>query len=172
MRETGRKPLRRTAWSMLLGGLVVAGVMLGVGVLAVGQGEPAGPGQVARWPADTEIAVFRPVGRQADGGSVSTVACTVGLPDGRTERLFPRWADRLTADFSGPATITCERPVMVLSGTRLTVAGIVRGPLIALPLFVAILGVLLFVPRFTRTWAGLTQPLGRWITRRFDRDRP
>jgi hypothetical protein len=55
---------------------------------------------------------------------------------------------------------------MVLSGTKLTVASILRSAWIVLPLFVAILGILLFVPRFTMVWASLSQPVGSWIRRR------
>ena len=164
-----RKPLRRTAWSMLVIGVVVTGLMLGTGALIVGQGDPAGPGQVAQWPADTEIAVFRPFGRQQDGGKVGTIPCAVGAGGG-IERREPQWEVRLVPDFSGSATVTCERPATVLSGTALTVASTVRGPLIILPMAVAVLGLLLFVPRFTRDWASLSQPFGSRMSRRFRRD--
>jgi hypothetical protein len=162
-----RKPFRRTAWSMLCGGVVVAGLMLGGGALVVSQGDPAGPGEQANWPAGADIAVFRRPGPQPEAArNDSSVACTVTLPDGRTIQEFADWNERLTPDFAGQAMITCEHQVMVLSGAKLTLARTLQSEWIVLPLFVAILGILFFFPRFTMVWASLTQPIGRWIRRR------
>jgi hypothetical protein len=152
---------------MLIGGVVAAGLMLGGGALIVSQGDPAGPGEQASWPAGTDIALLRRPGPQSDAAlNDSGIACTVTLPDGRTTQQVADWGERLTPDFTGPATITCEHQVMVLSGAKLTFAGILRSAWIVLPLFVAILGILLFFPRFTMVWASLSQPIGGWIRRR------
>jgi hypothetical protein len=152
---------------MLIGGVVLAGLMLGGGALVVSQGDPAGPDDRATWPAGADIAVFRRPGPQPEAArNDSSVACTATLPDGRTIQQFADWNERLTPDFAGPATITCEHQVMVLSGTKLTVARTLQSAWIVLPLFVAVLGILLFVPRFTMVWASLTQPIGSWIRRR------
>ncbi|WP_424183728.1 hypothetical protein ACOBQX_17295 [Actinokineospora sp. G85] len=159
-----RKPLRRAAWSMLAIGILLTGLMLGAGAFVVGQGDPAGPGRVAEWPADTEIGVFRPLGPPRGDAQVGTVPCTVRAGSD-TEQRAPQWGVPLAPNFSGSATVTCERPATVLSGTALTAASLLRGPLIVLPMAVAILGVLLFVPRFTQVWAGLTQPFGSWMKR-------
>lgn len=160
-----RKPLRRTAWSMLIGGVVVAGLMFGGSALAVSQGEQAGPNQSVQWPAGADIGVFRPLGPQQEEASTGP-RCTVTQADGRATLVWPSWSERLMPDFEGPATITCERPARVLTGWALTVAGITQSVWIALPLFVAILGFLFFFPRFTMVWASLSQPIGRWIRRR------
>lgn len=160
-----RKPLRRTAWSMLIGGVVVAGLMFGGSALAVRNGSETGPAQSANWPAGADIGVFRPLGPQSEQDSVGP-KCTVTRADGAAKPVWPSWSERLTPDFEGPATITCERPARVLTGWALTVAGITQSAWIALPLFVAFLGILLFFPRFTMVWASLSQPIGRWIRRR------
>jgi hypothetical protein len=141
-----RKPLRRTAWSLLLGGLGVAGLMLGIGIHAVSQGESAGPDQTATWPAGSELAVFRPLGRQQDNGDDASIVCTVTPQGGRPMLVFPGWQQRMRPDFTGSATITCRQPVKVLTGPAITVAILTRGPLIAVPLFAAGLGVFISSP--------------------------
>lgn len=42
-----------------------------------------------------------------------------------------------------------------MTGGPQVVADITRGPLVAVPIFVALLGVLFFVPRFTYLWTRL-----------------
>lgn len=110
-----RKPLRRTAWTMLIGGLAGTAIMLGTGVIMVSNAPPAGPGQEATWPAGE-----------------------------------PR-----TPDFTGNATITCDQPVALLTGTPRVVAAYTRGPLVTVPLLITALGMLFFFPRFTHSWAQL-----------------
>jgi hypothetical protein len=166
-----RKPLRRTAWSLFLGGLGVAALMLGVGAYAVGQGASAGPGQTATWPAGTEISVDRPLGPQPDGGDDYQVACMVDPDNGETVRTLLSWGEPTQPDFDGAASITCEQPARVLTDPQLTIAGITRGPLIAVPLFALFLGLLLFFPRFAVFAASLSHPYGRIVDRITGRNR-
>lgn len=156
---TGRKPLRRTAWTLLVGGVLISAVMLGGSAIVVSQGETAGPGQAARWPAGADIGVFRPAQTDSSG-----TRCTVTQVDGQTTTVWPDYGERLTAQGEA-TTIMCDPAATILTGGKLTIAQVTRSAWIALPLFLAILGALLFVPRFTMVWASLTQPIGRWIRR-------
>jgi hypothetical protein len=168
--KPNRKPLRRTAWSMLLGGLGVAALMLGIGASVVSNGEPAGPDQPATWPANTDIAVERPLGPQQDNGDFASIVCTVTPQGGRPKLIFPSWQERIRPDFTTAATITCGQPVRVLTGPSIALAAITRGPLIAIPLFSVFLGILFFFPRFTRFWASFS-PFSRLVTRITGHDR-
>src|SRR5688572_26792395 len=100
---------------MLIGGVVVAGLMFGGSAVAVGNGAETGPNQAVQWPAGADIGVFRPLGPQQDT-SATGPRCTVTHADGRTNLVWPNWSERLTPDFDGPATITCERTARVLTG--------------------------------------------------------
>ncbi|MCT2583720.1 hypothetical protein [Actinophytocola gossypii] len=146
-----RKPLRRTAWGMTIVGGALSALMLGGGALAVSGGQPAGPGQEATWPAGetVELTSLQELG-------YTSTTCTV-TPRGRpAEDPWPHGIDRpLTPDFTGPATITCDEPVVLLTGTRLVVSDFTRSPLVTLPVFVTLLGLACFVPRFTYLWASL-----------------
>lgn len=154
MNKPTRKPGRRFAWSMLLGGLGVAAVMLGVGAYVVNvKGVPAGPGQSATWPAGTEISVDRPFGPQPEGTDDYSVFCTVTPQSGEAMRERLDWGRDYRPYFAGSATITCDQPVRVLTEPYLTIASNTRGPLVFVPLFAAALGVLFFFPRFTYRWA-------------------
>lgn len=172
MTKPARKPARRTAWSMLLGGLGVAALMLGVGAYVVSKGEPAGPGQSGTWPAGTEISVNRPLGGPHDGGDAYSVVCTVTPDGGQPTETRLSWGERNQPHFAGSATITCELPARVLTDPELTIAGNTRGPLIMVPLFSVFLGILFFFPRFAAFWASLSgHPFGRIVTRLTGRDR-
>jgi hypothetical protein len=171
MNRPARKPLRRTAWSMLLSGLGLAAVMIGVGLYVVGKGAPVGPDQPATWPAGTEIAVFRPAGPQQDNGKYALIACTASPENGRPRLVFPIWAESLRPDFSGSAILTCPQSARVLTGSAITVAAVCRGPLIAVPLFAAGVGALFFFPRFTAFAASISHPFGRIVTRVTGRER-
>lgn len=171
MSKKTRKPLRRTAWSMVLGGLGVAAIMLTVGAYTVSKGSSAGPDQPATWPAGAEITVERPFGRQQDNAENAAIVCTVTPQDGQPKLIFPIWQERMHPDFTGPATITCRQPVKIITEPAITIAIITRGPLIALPLVSAGLGAFLFFPRFTALAASLSHPFGRLVTRLTGRDR-
>jgi hypothetical protein len=67
-----RKPLRRTAWSLLVGGVVALGLMIGVGLLLLAGGEDVGPGRPVMWPAGEQGAVYKLFG-------VPTTAVVIGL---------------------------------------------------------------------------------------------
>jgi hypothetical protein len=156
---------------MFLGGLGVAALMLGIGIYVVSRGESAGPDQAGTWPAGAEIAVERPLGRQQDNGEFASIVCTVTPQDGRPFQVFPSWQERIRPDFTGSATLTCRQPVKVLTGPAITIAAVTRGPLIAVPLVAACLGILFFFPRFTALWASLSHPYGRIVDRLTGRDR-
>lgn len=171
MAKPARKPLRRTAWGMLLGGLAVAALMVGVGLYVVSKGEPAGPGQSATWPGGADISVSRPFGPQQGGGDAHSVVCTVTPERGQPMPTRLTWGERNHPNFTGSATITCEQPVRVLTGPAIAIAGNTRGPLLMVPLFVAILGILFFFPRFTAIWASHSRPFSALFTRSTGRDR-
>ncbi|OLF15339.1 hypothetical protein BU204_22095 [Actinophytocola xanthii] len=157
---------------MLLGGLGVAVVMMGIGAYAVGTGQSVGPDQEAIWPAGTEIGISREFGRrQQAGGEATIVTCAVTPENGNPHTIDAMWGERISPRFTGPASITCEYRAKVLTGGALTTAGITRGPLVAVPLFVAGLGVFFFFPRFTAFAASLSHPFGRLVVKLTGRDR-
>jgi hypothetical protein len=158
------KPFRRTAWTLLIVGVAVSALMLGGSALVVSQGETAGSDHTARWPAGADIGVFRPARTNTSG-----TKCTITQADGQADTVWPEYGERLSPAWQGEATIGCDPAATILSGGNLTIAEVTRSTWIAVPLFLAILGALLFVPRFTMVWASLTQPIGRWIRRRSSR---
>ncbi|HEV8556960.1 MAG TPA: hypothetical protein VGR06_11260 [Actinophytocola sp.] len=149
MSKPARKPLRRIAWSMLLGGLGVAAVILGIGAFVVSRGESAGPDQAATWPAGTEIVMVQPLGRQQDNVDYLANECTVTPEGGRPMPDVLIWGVPKRPEFTGSATITCRYPAKVLTGQAITIAHITRGPLVFVPLFAAGLSVVFFLPGFT-----------------------
>ncbi|MCT2582437.1 hypothetical protein [Actinophytocola gossypii] len=154
-RGRARKPLRRTAWGLFLGGLLGLVLMVGAGFVASG-GPPAGPGSEATWPAGETVAFYRvPLAENGDQGT--TMYCRL-TPDGeetRTDYDIPVHR-RVTPDFSGDATITCDQEVTLVTGeTRLTVSEVSRGPWLTLPLLAIVVGVLCFFPRFLLGWSRL-----------------
>jgi hypothetical protein len=155
------KPFRRTAWTLLIVGVAASTLMLGGSALVVSQGETAGSDHTARWPAGADVGVFRPARTDTSG-----TKCTVTQADGQADTIWPEYGERLSPTWRTEATIGCEPAATILTGGKLTIAQITRGAWIAVPLFLAILGALLFVPRFTMVWASLTQPIGRLIRRR------
>jgi hypothetical protein len=149
------KPLRRTAWTMLASGLAGTALMFGAGTFAVAGGAPAGPGDQATWPAGETVTLVRPLGEPPL--DTLTVSCTVTPEDGPA--LRKPWlgvGEALSPSVPGAATVTCAERVVLLAGAPRVVADYTRGPLLAVPLFVAVLGGLLFVPRFTHTLATLS----------------
>jgi hypothetical protein len=154
-----RKPLRRTAWGMLIGGVVGTALMLAAGAIAVSSSPPAGPDHKATWPEGETMTLSRIPGER--NTSDPTTTCTV-TPTGREQFTIGEPND---PDFTGAATISCDQPVALMTGASRVVADVTRGPLITLPIFVALLGILFFVPRFTYVWASLGTP--RWLRRLF-----
>lgn len=162
---TRRKPLRRTAWTLFVGGLALTVLMLGVGAYVVSRGEPADRTRTAAWPAGADIAVVRPVGPSSESGEYVGPECTVTTPGEPPVEVLPTWQDRTHPVFPTRATLTCNQPVRVLTGAAITAAGTLRGPLIAIPLVAMFLGLLLFFPRLTGFAASLSHPFGRAVTR-------
>jgi hypothetical protein len=139
---------------MLIGGLAGTAIMLGIGAVMVWHAPPAGPGQAATWPAGETMTLDRIPNKRNSGDPTAT--CTL-TPDGRpAEQNWYTIGEPTSPDFTGNATITCDQPVALLTGTSRVVAGYTRGPLVTVPLLVTALGILFFFPRFTHSWARLS----------------
>ncbi|HEX6357353.1 hypothetical protein [Actinophytocola sp.] len=140
---------------MRIGGLAGTVLMLGVGAIMVSNAPPAGPGQEAIWPAGETMMLDRIPNKPNTGDPTAT--CTL-TPEGRPTRRnqFLTIGDPRSPDFTSTATITCDQPVALMTGTPRVVASYTRGPLIVVPLFIAVLGVLFFFPRFAHSWARLS----------------
>jgi hypothetical protein len=172
---TARKPLRRTAWSLFAGGFALLAVMIVAGIVASGSGTDVRPGQAVAWPNGQVIVLLRPLGPGATGGS--SITCTVTAPGAKPEL---RWLTYGKSVPPGPvdASITCEKPAKLLAGTARVVAQTTRSPLILLPILMIIVGLALFVPRFSWTVAKLGAPFSRgsiadiWADDPIDRGRP
>jgi hypothetical protein len=136
--------------------------MLGGGAVAVSAAPAAGPGELATWPAGETASLDRIPGERNSGAP--TVTCTL-TPEGRPAERNRRFVvgDPLVPGFTGTATVTCDQPVALLTGTPRIVADHLRGPLVVVPMFVAVLGVLCFFPRFTLAWARLST--SGWLRR-------
>ncbi|OLF15700.1 hypothetical protein [Actinophytocola xanthii] len=147
---------------MLAAGLVGTALMLGVGAVAVSNAPSAGPGEEASWPAGETASFDRIPGERNSGDP--TVTCTL-TPEGRLVERGHRFTvgEPVDPDFAGTATVTCDQPVALVTGTSRIVADHARGPLVVVPMFVAALGVLLFVPRFTLALARLST--SGWLRR-------
>lgn len=159
-----RKPLRRTAWSLLIGGLVLTGLMIGAGLLVLAAGEDIGPGRPAVWPAGERASVHKHPGPQ----DAESSKCEVIGSDGKPEYRWLDWADSVRS--STEVMVSCKQEAIFLTGTASSVAAALQGSLIMVPVAVALLGILLFFPRFTLAWARLSNPRGglvrRWLDRR------
>ncbi|WP_156893700.1 hypothetical protein [Actinokineospora enzanensis] len=158
-----RKPLRRVAWVLFLGGIAITAVMIAMGWFLLRHGETAGPGHAASLQEGVEVGVFRPGG----AGDVpdTTFRCEITSATDGTWTRYLSWGTVLS-DVAGSGSITCENPATVLSGPAATAVGLLRGPLIAVPMFAAVIGLLLFFPRFAGAWAGFSRPFGRRPRRR------
>lgn len=150
-----RKPLRRTAWTLSLGGLVLLALMVVTGIVASNQGEDVGPGSDAAWPAGQTIALLRPLGPGSP--SAESITCTATAPGAEPRGLT--LSQPIT--FTEPATITCNHPVKLLTGVARVAAQTARSPLILLPIGMIIVGLFLFVPRFTLTLTRMGMPFRR-----------
>jgi hypothetical protein len=155
---TDRKPLRRTAWSLFLGGWVLLALMIVAGIVASGAGQDAGPGHTATWPNGQVIALLRPLGPGSSSGS--SITCTVTAPGTKPER---QWLTLGKSVPPGPpdASITCDKPAKLLTGTARVTSQTVRTPLIMLPVLMIIVGLALFVPRITWTVAKMGSPFSK-----------
>jgi hypothetical protein len=147
-----RKPLRRTAWSLLIGGLVLIVLMIGTGLLLLAGGEDIGE----------RASVHKHPGPQAAGAP----RCELIGSDGEPEYRWLDWAD--SARSSGDVTVRCAQDAIFLTGSASWIASALQGPLIVAPVGLALLGILLFFPRFTLSWARLTNRslVRRWLDRR------
>jgi hypothetical protein len=148
-----RKPWRRTALSLLIGGAVALCVMVGVGLLFLAGGEDIGPGRPGVWPAGEQVSVHKHLGLKEDN-KASSPGCEVIGPDGKPTYRWLDWAE--SARSSAKATIDCEREAILLTGTASAVVTTVQGRLFVVPICAMVAGVLLFFPRFTLAWARLS----------------
>ncbi|HEX6355832.1 hypothetical protein [Actinophytocola sp.] len=78
-----RKPLRRTAWTLLIDGLVATGAMIALGLLFLAGGEDIGPGHPAVWPAGERASVHKKSGPQNPDSSKCEVIGSDGQPEYR-----------------------------------------------------------------------------------------
>ena len=160
-----RKPLRRTAWTLFIGGFVVTGLMIGVGLLLLAGGEDIGPGRPGVWPAGERASVHKHPGPQ---NAESQTNCEVIGADGKREYRWLEWAESARA--STDVTVSCDDEAIFLTGTASLIASALQSPLIMAPVAGSLLGILLFFPRFTLAWARLSNPRGqlvrRWLGRR------
>jgi hypothetical protein len=144
-----RKPLRRTAWTLFVGGFVVLGLMIGVGLVLLAGGEDIGPGRPGVWPGGERASVHKHLGPGAGG----VEPCEVVGADGVAEFVPLAWSEstRRSADVS----IVCPQGAILLTGTASAVVSAVQSPLIMAPVGMVLLGILLFFPRFTLAWLRL-----------------
>jgi hypothetical protein len=157
-----RKPLRRTAWTLFVGGIVVAGLMIGVGLVLLAGGKDIGPGRPGVWPAGERASVHKHPGPQ---NAESQTTCEVIGADGEREYRWLEWAESARA--STDVTVSCDGEAIFLTGTASSVASALQSPLILAPIAASMLGILLFFPRFTLAWARLSNPrpgpIRRWL---------
>lgn len=158
-----RKPLRRTAWTLVVGGVVATILMIGTGLVLLATGTDIGPGRPGKWSAGEVASVHKHLGPGA-----TAEKCALIGPDGEPTYRWLEWADstRATTDM----TVSCEQDTTFLTGTRSSVVSALQSPLIMAPVGAVILGLLLFFPRFTMAWARLSNPRGgpvrKWLGRR------
>lgn len=159
-----RKPLRRTAWTLFIGALVMIGLMVGAGLLILAGGEDIGPGHPAVWPAGERVSVHKRLGPQKP----DLAKCEVIGSDGKREYRWLEWSDSVRS--STEVTVSCKQDTIFLTGTASSVVSALQSPLIMAPVAMSLVGLLLFLPRFTLAWARLSNPSGgpvrKWLDRR------
>lgn len=153
--ERRRKPLRRTAWTLVIGGFVALVGMIGVGVVLLAGGQEVGPGRSVVWAAGERASVHKRLGPQESPAP----RCELFGADGEPEFRALEWADSAYATHE--VTIRCEWDSVFLTGTASAVTSAVQSSLIMAPVGAVFAGILLFFPRFTLAWARLSNPLRR-----------
>lgn len=138
-----RKPLRRTAWGLLVGGLVGVVLMVGVGLLILAGGQEIGPGRPAVWAAGERVSVHKEPGPQ----SGVTGSCQVIGADGEPEYRWLDWAESVRS--TTEVTIACDREAILLTGRASAVMSVLQSSWLMAPVGLFVLGVLLFFPRVT-----------------------
>jgi hypothetical protein len=154
-----RKPLRRTAWSLLIGGAVAFCLVIGTNLLLLAGGQDVGPGQPGVVPAREQVTVHRRPG--SGDNKANNAGCEVIGPDGKRTYYWLTWGE--SVNWPTKATLNCEREAVLLTGTASTVGRALQGPLFALPLAAMIAGLLAFFPRFTLALARMSN--GRFLRR-------
>jgi hypothetical protein len=147
-----RRPLRRTAWTLLIGGLVALVLMIGVGLLLLAGGEDIGPGHPVVWAAGERASVHKHPGPQAAGAA----KCELIGSDGKPEYRSLDWAESTRS--SSEVTITCKQDAIFLTGTASWFASVCQSQWIMVPVAASLIGALLFFPRFTLALARLSNP--------------
>src|ERR1044072_2898986 len=142
-----RKPLRRTAWTLFVGGLVVAGLMIGAGLLLLAGGQDIGPGRPGMWASGERASVHKHPGPQKAGSQTS---CEVIGADGEREYRGLEWAESTRS--STDVTVNCANEAIFLTGTASSVVSVLQSSLILAPVAGSLLGILLFFPRVTLMW--------------------
>lgn len=160
-----RKPLRRTAWSLLIGGLVMTGLMVGVGLLLLAGGEDIGPGRPGVWPAGERASVHKHPGPK----DTQVPRCEALGTDDEREYRWLEWADSVRSPIE--FTVTCKQGAIFLTGTASAIVSAFQSELIMAPIVAAMLGILLFFPRFIMGWVLLARPRSRLVDKWIDRRR-
>lgn len=146
-----RKPWRRTAWTLVIGGVAATVLMVGVGLLLLAGGQDIGPGRPGTWPAGERASVHKHLGPKES----EPVECEVIGADGEPEGWL-EWANSVRS--SRELTVTCEQDTTFLTGTASAVTSAVQSSLVMTPVMVTLAGILLFFPRFTLALARLSNP--------------
>ncbi|OLF19166.1 hypothetical protein [Actinophytocola xanthii] len=135
-----RRALRRIAWSLFVGGLVVACLMVGTGLLLLAGGEDVGPGHPpGLWPAGVRASVHKPF------GVGEAQRCEALSTDGTSNYTSLDWATSVRA--ANDVTVRCPQEAIFLTGTASAAASAVHSPLIMVPVAAALVGLVLFFPR-------------------------
>lgn len=147
-----RKPLRRTAWTLVVGGFGALVGMIVVGVVLLAGGQDVGAGKSVVWAGGERASVHKRLGPQ----DTPVPRCEVVRG---ALRSTLGWAESVVATRDG--IVRCERDSVFLTGAASSVASAVQSPLIMAPVGAVFAGILLFFPRFTLAWARLGRPSWR-----------
>lgn len=138
--------LRIVAWVMFLSGLVGTTALGGTTEYFRAQGHEVGPDHVATWPSGQNALLLRP--RFSDAESLHpSNECTVTPDAGAPRKEDLPWGGVIQRDFAGTATITCEDPATLVTGTGAQVLNTTYGPIILIPLAMVFIGFALLLPR-------------------------
>jgi hypothetical protein len=143
-----RKPLRRTAWTLLIGGAVALVLMVGVGLLLLAGGEDIGPSRLGVLPAGEQGSAHQHPGLKKDTEAIFKPCVAQGQgPNGKPTYRWLSWSESVR--LSTKSTIHCEQEAIFLTGTASAVVTAVQGPLFVVPIAAMVVGLLLFFPWFT-----------------------